>query len=286
MINFYCPDFYLGEKFYIQLLQWQKEIPEVFNENVNIKTIFGSFPNMLWNGGSIFKRERNAFETEIIKIKNIYEKLNIPLQLTLTNSQIKEEHLKDEYCNKILKIMNNGLNEVLVSNNIMEEYIKNNYPNYKINRSIVNTAKDYNWEEALKIKYNNIVLPYRHLENFDILNSIDKKYRNRIEILCNDRCPRDCNRYCTHHMEFEKITLNIEDEDTITECTNEKIKNNILGIDFSSQITYKDIINKYLPLGYTEFKLAGRTNYVDIVCSVIDYFIKPDYKCFIIRQLL
>lgn len=285
-VNYYCPEFFRGKNIYKKLLDYYENYPEIFYDNVKIKAIFGSFRNMLWNGGAVYTGDKN-FLTEVIETRDFYAELNIPLQLTLTNSSLEQNDLYDEYCNNILKIMENGLNEVLVSTDLMYNYIKTNYPNYKINRSIVNTPEDYDWEEALENKYDKIVLPRRHVKDFNTLNSINEKYRNRIEILCNDRCPLDCPFIYSHYKLFEELTIKQgPDKKSALKCKNEKINNSIFNRDFSSQIFYKDIIENYIPLNYTEFKLVGRGNIYNMVMSLVLYFIKPEFQIYAFNELI
>ena len=175
MINYYCPGFFSGKDVYREIFNLKEKYPEIFEEEANIKAIFGSFPNMKWNGGSVDRGSR-TFLSEIIDTRDLYTELNIPLQLTLTSGSLKEEHLYDKFCNTILEVMDNGINEVLVSTELMENYIRKNYPNYKINRSIVNTAKDYNYEEVLESnRFKNVVIPRRHAKDFSFLSKINKK---------------------------------------------------------------------------------------------------------------
>ena len=286
MINYYFADFFTGKNLYKKIIQYQKEYPEIFYDNVNIKYIFGNFPNMLWNGGSIMVNNMRIFTPQIIEIKEWYEELNIPLQLTLTNTSLLEKHLEDEFCNNVLQLMDNGKNEVLVSTDLMYNYIKKNYPNYKINRSIVNTEKDYNWEEALDTKYHNIVMPRRNTTP-EYLSSIGEQYRNRIELLCNDPCPINCPMINTHYKLYEELAMRRgPDIYKAMECHNDIVNNSFFKMDLSSQITYKDINDIYLPLGYTEFKLSGRGSILKILTAVTSYMVKPEYQVMFYEKLL
>ena len=286
MINYYCPDFYHGRKIYENIVKYQKEYPEYFYENVNIRYIFGSFPNMIWNGGSILLGPP-MFLSDIQDFKNFYEELNIPIQLTLTNSSLTEEHLEDYYCNLVLENFNNGQNEVLVSSPILEDYLRKYYPNYKINRSVVNTPDDYDWEKALDTKYHNIVMPKRHGKNLNFLKTIKKEYRNRIEIMCSEICPIDCPFLYQHYKEFEKFTLDRnQNTSELPLCKNTYIKNSLFHADINNFISYKEINNNYLPLGYTEFKLTGRGDKIRILATLLSYMVKQEYQLLFMQKFL
>ena len=75
-------------------------------------------------------------------ILNEFNKRGIPCRYTFSNPMIKEEHLKDEFCNWCLKVADNGLNEVIVMSPILEDYIRKNYPKYKIVSSTCKQIED------------------------------------------------------------------------------------------------------------------------------------------------
>ena len=276
MINYYCPDFHAGRNIYKKLVLLKNKHSEVFNENVNIKVAFGSFPGMIWNGGGV---NMNYFVTmsEVANIINEYKSLDISLQLTCTNPLIEEKHLNDIYCNKILDIWSQSENSVLVSSPILEAYLREKYPYLKIDRSVVNTHHDYDWEKALDSGYNNIVMPRRHSRNFDCLTSIDNQYRNRIEIICNDKCPINCKRIDFHYNDFAKYTLFEDDQNLNLECTNLERKKAPFNNCKKDEISYNEIITNFLPLNYTEFKLTGRGHPIAIVSSIVPYLFKQEY---------
>lgn len=284
MINYYCPDFYNGVKAYEFLDFLQKENPQIFNPEVKVKTIFGSFPNMLWNGGSINVGQFCSIEM-IKELCVFYEDLRIPLQLTMTNPLIEEKHCYDTQCNTILETMRGKGHTILVASPILEEYLRDTFKDdFFYSRSIINTKNDYDWEEALQTRYKEIVMPRRHTKDLKYLDKISPEYRNRIEILCNDPCPIDCPRMDTHYLEYAKFTMQCENPQTT--CTNNKKHSSLLGNVWSDNITYEDILTDYLPLGYTEFKLSGRGALNSVICSLIQYFIKPQYQIIAFSRMI
>ena len=132
MINYYCPGIEQSLEVYKILNFFKNKYPEIFYENVNIKYAFGTFSNMIWNGGCINIGEGKSL-SEIQHICNEYDKLNINLQLTLTNPLIQEEHCYDTYCNSVLNLLKDRNYTILVSSPILEDYLrskfKNNYKN-------------------------------------------------------------------------------------------------------------------------------------------------------------
>ena len=277
-INFHCPEFYLGQNFYQQLIELEDKHPEYFYENSKIDCIFGSFPYMIWNGGGVSQFGDLVSLENLKNIRDLYATLNISLKFTMTNPLIKETDCYDRYCNKVLEVFENGLNQILVSSPILEKYLKEKFPGYKYCKSIIATENDFDYEKELE-NYYQIVLPRRKVKDFDFLNSISKENRDKFELLCNDPCPITCPRLYTHYKDFAKATLyEIEKNDQSIFCTGL----DCTGLRFSQvkedQIFYDEIIKNYLPIGYNNFKLAGRGSLYNIIHAIIPYFIKPEYQ--------
>lgn len=279
MINYHCPDFLYGFEIYKFLFKIQEEHPEVFYDNVKIKSIFGSFPTMTWMGGGYCLLPRTK-SIDIQKIVEFYREKNIPLKLTLTNPMLEEIDCYDRYCNTVLTLCENDINEVLVSSPILEDFIRTEYPRYKINHSIIATEQDKTIEEYIKEldKYNTVVLPRRILKNMDLLEQIPNEYRNRFEFLCNDPCDINCPRLYEHYKDFGKAQLSIPDGERKIGCTslcNEMFPH---AKNYNYQIHYDEIVNLYQPKGFTEFKLSGRSDPIIIILTLVPYLIKPKYQ--------
>lgn len=253
-------------------------MPEMFYENIYFGSIFGSFPGMTWNGGSFYPGQVILIEAE--KVVKLYEELSIPIKLTITNPSLTKEDCYDRYCNALLKLCDNGKNEVLISSKILENYIREKFPNIKINKSIIASQEDCDYIEELKI-YNKIVLPRRVLQDFNFLNSLPNEARSKVELLCNDPCPPNCYRLYDHYKIYGDISLfkdypNSPKADCIFFNTDEDfiLKNHRFK---ESKITIDKIKTDYSPLGFTEYKISGRGHPNDIVFSIIPYLIKSEY---------
>jgi hypothetical protein len=49
--NFHIPDFVRHFRLNLILAEYMKDFPERFRDGARIASIYGAFPNMLWNGG-------------------------------------------------------------------------------------------------------------------------------------------------------------------------------------------------------------------------------------------
>ena len=194
-IKFYLPEFYYKyelNQYFIKLLQ---EHPEYFNDNITIGAVYGTFPGAIWNGGRVFHGTTNA--TNIEATIQSFNKLNVPIRFTFTNSLLEEKHTYDIYCNLIMEKANNGMNEVLTNSEILENYLRKNYPNFKyISSTTKCDRKIESINEACR-KYDLVVPDYRDTVNEDFLNNLIEK--DKIEILINPHCNPNCSRRKEHY---------------------------------------------------------------------------------------
>lgn len=278
MINYHCPGFWTHFEVFQLLFDLYDNHRECFYEDVQISCIFGAFPGMDWNGGSYFPGKADM--QEIINKAQYFSQRKTPLKFTLTNPLLNELDCFNRYCNTILAMCDNGINEVLVSSPIIEEHIRENFPNYKINLSIIETTNtDRTVEEYVDLtkKYNHIVLPRKFNNDFKFLNAIPLEYRNKFEILCTDPCNPNCSRLGSHYYDYAKAQLGLTADNSLLKCSSLDAKEPFrLNKNKEHQIEYDDIKNIYEPIGFSEFKISGRANSAGII-DMVYRLIKPEY---------
>ena len=148
------------------IINLMKDYPEKFRDGYRSGSVYGTFPGAIWNGG------RAVFgitgKNDIENILKIYNSRGIPVRFTWTNSLIEEKHLQDTYCNLIMRMADNGLNQVLVNTPVLEEYIRREYPDFKLISSTTKriTGVDGVLEELQK-DYFLVVLDYDLNHNED-----------------------------------------------------------------------------------------------------------------------
>lgn len=289
-IHFHIPDFGAHFRLNTILLRFLNQKPEYFYDNIKIASIFGTFPGSVWNGGRFL-----SGTAEFRSIQGIIKTFNdagVPLRFTFTNPLITKEHLGDHYCNQILREANNGFNEVIVMSPILEEYIRENYPKYPITSSTckqIENMDDLNAE--LKKDYKYVVLDYNWNNKFDMLEQITPEDRKKCEILVNACCIPHCPQRGEHYRrigedhiklwELEKNPLNKNktfSHDFV--CPYESYKNNIYDtVNFETHISPESILEKYIPMGFNQFKIEGRTTSdINLLETYVYYMAKPEYK--------
>lgn len=255
--------------------------PDIVRDNFKIYSFYGTFPKAIWNGGRVSINEGKVSNKFMKQVRDFYNKKGIKVTFTFTNCLIEERHLKDEYCNQMLKVFHNGMNEVLVVSPVLENYIKEKFPLYKINKSITFADAQKPYDTS---KYHLSVIDKKYNNNFEKLEKIKEK--EKIEILCDETCANDCKFTKQHYTEISRKQLGLDLDLSIPfvgKCRYQhtfKPYNRLKERNEKSKyyISPNDIYEKYLPLGYKYFKLSGRERY-NIVGyeSIINYLFKPEY---------
>ncbi|PWJ13398.1 hypothetical protein [Ruminococcus flavefaciens] len=295
-VRFHLPDFTEHFRFNLVFAHMLKNRPDYFREGVEIASFYGAFPPSLWNGGrTIGGQCDESFVKGVIKSFN---DLGIPLRFTFTNPVLKEEHLYDPFCNRVMELANNGFNEVIVNSPLLEDYIRKTYPDYKLTSS---TCKRLDTEDGflneLKKDYSIVVMDYDLNNKFDILEKVPMEDRPRIEFLsnacCNPKCP---NRkleydligeqmiyYNKHLKEHPELPFDINDytERNVNKLIHCNCRQRTLYEikDLPTHISPDAIWGKYAPMGFEQFKLEGRTaGNLYLIDIYMYYMTKPECR--------
>ena len=243
-----------------------------------------------------FSRNDKGFIKQVIKEFN---NRGIPLRFTFTNPVLEKKHVHDEYCNMIMHLADNGLNEVIVASPVLEDYIRKNYPSYKLTSSTCKriTDPDKLYEEVDK-DYHIVVIDYDLNNKFDVLEKIPDK--EKCELLVNACCNPGCRLRSEHYRSIgaeqlayaEHLKRNPNGEFDFRKAVKYKdyINEDILRCKcmsrsvfqikgLSSHISPDDIWEKYIPMGFSQFKIEGRTiELFNLIEHYMYYMIKPECR--------
>lgn len=295
-VRFHLPGLSSHFRFNLVFAEMLKAYPQFFREGVEIASVYGTFPPALWNGG---RTQQGICDKRFIK--TVLSSLNsrgIPARFTFTNPMIEKKHLSDKFCNMILSMADNGLNECIVMSPILEDYIRNNFPKYKLTSSTCKRITDAEklYEEVGK-DYHIVVIDYDLNHEFDVLEGIPNK--EKCELLVNACCNPQC-EHRSHHYEtlgleqiayanhvrkypdtpFDADKFFREHPESSYEfecrCMNRTI---FEAQKLKNHITPDEIWGKYVPMGFSQFKIEGRTLSVfNLLETYLYYMAKPEYK--------
>ncbi len=286
-VKFHLPGLRANFPINMLLVKMMQTYPEYFREGLEIASFFGEFPTSKWNGGRFSGGDQcnTEFIRQVIKTVNAE---GIPIRFTYTNPLITEEDLADPYCNFCLQEANNGLNEVIVVSPILEEYIREWYPNYKITSSTCKEIKNIDTLNAeLDKDYNIVVLDYNLNNKFDILQQIKKK--EKCELLANCCCIPNCPHRGEHYkfmarqqdivLQNRKLPADKQIAVPTWYCDHGESTSLYVFKNHETHISPDDIWNKYVPMGFNQFKLEGRNaNLFLLVDTYAYYFAKPECR--------
>ena len=270
-VRFHLPDFSEKFKFNLMFITMLEKSPELFREGVEIASVYGVFPPSLWNGGRV--KYGKCDKDYVRLITKTFNDRGIPLRFTFTNPMIEKKHLSDEFCNMVMHIADNGMNECIVMSPILEDYIRKNYPNYKLTSSTCKRITDpAKLEEELAKDYSIVVVDYDFNNNFEVLEKLPRK--QDCELLVNACCEPNCPRRSAHYQsigvqqiaynehikKYPNAPFNVEkyDPEHFRDCPYSQ--RGIFEIrKLRTHISPDDIWEKYVPMGIEQFKIEGRT---------------------------
>ena len=283
-VYWHLPGFYYF--FYLNqiIINLIKEYPEKFNDGYKVASVYGTFPGAIWNGGRAVFGITSKGDME--KIVSTYNKLNVPVRFTWTNSLLTDKHLNDTYCNLIMDIANNGMNQVLVNSPVLEGYLKDNYPDFKYISSTTKRIKDLDaFKEELKKGYYLCVLDYDNNHNDALLEEL-RPEAGKIEILVDEVCFPNCPRRLDHYKDESYAQLTF-DRDSAFKCINNITKPSFEESMKRPAFISNEEIGSYIERGYVNFKIVGRGLPIQMVKdSYMYYLVKEDSKEFISDKLI
>ncbi len=288
--RFHLPDFASQFKFNYVFAAMIKNCPHYFREGVEIASIYGTFPQSLWNGGRTVPGKCNMdFVRGVI---NTLGRNGIPMRFTFTNPMIEEKHLSDRFCNEVLKLADNGINEVIVNSPLLEDYIRRTYPNYKLTSSTCKRITDpEKLREEMEKDYSVVVMDYDLNNKFDILEKLPHK--EKMEILVNACCDPACKKRTEHYRQLGLQQIAVCEhvakypdkpfrlsEHGITNMNCNCAERSIFDIKgLSTHVTPDDIWEKYIPMGFEQFKIEGRTaSRLNLIETYLYYMVRPEFK--------
>ena len=290
-VRFHLPDFSGNFKLNLMFAEMLKHRPDLFREGVEIASFYGVFPPSIWNGG---RTQGGMVDKNFIRavIKAVNDR-GIPLRFTFTNPVLEKKHLSDPFCNMVMAMANNGLNEAIVVSPLLEDYIRNNYPKYKLTSSTCKRITDPKaLEEELGRDYHIVVVDYDFNNNWEVLEKLPRK--KDCELLVNACCEPNCPRRSAHYrcIGVQQIAYNehIKKYKNLPFDAAKYAPENFRNCPYSQRgifdirglrthITPDDIWNKYVPMGFEQFKIEGRTaSPLNVLETYMYYMAKPECR--------
>ncbi|MBQ0004787.1 MAG: hypothetical protein KBS68_02865 [Clostridiales bacterium] len=275
--RFHLPGLFEFHKLYSVFLPLLHEHRDWFYDWCEIGSIYGTPNDCIWSGGRV---ERS--DTDIQDVLELMKKYDISARLTMSNSLIREEHLYDRRCNQICRLFSDPNNGIIVHSDVLADYIRNEYPDYYLVSSTTKVITDFELlkEELDREEFSYVVADFRLNREFASLGALAQSQKDKIEFLCNECCWFYCQDRKTC---YESVShLNMGDGFPEHKCSSPGGEKGYVFSEAMANpgfIGVEDIVKKYLPMGFTNFKIEGRGLGSALILEFILYYMtKPEYQ--------
>ena len=276
--HYHLPGLFEFYEFYQVFLPLFYAHREYFYDWCGIGSIYGAPADCIWGGGRVGGGEHDPHE--VLALLGEY---GISARLTFSNSLLKVEHLSDAKCNALCRLFErSGENGVIVHSDLLLKELKRRYPGRYFVSSTTKVLTDFAQcrQEAERADFRYVVPDFRLNKAFDRLNTLSQPEKDKVEFLCNECCWYGCRdrKHC-----YENVSRNNLGED----CPDHRCAapDAAGGYRFSKAmrspgfIGVEDIRQRYLPAGFSHFKIEGRGLGSALVLEFLLYYMtKPEYQ--------
>lgn len=277
--HFHLPGLFEFYDLYKAFLPLYRNHREWFYDWCDIASIYGSPSDCLWGGGRVGFGEADAED-----VFELMKEFGISSRLTFSNSLLKEEHLSDKKCNELCRLFEKEpvKNGVIVYSDLLLDYLKRNFPGFYFVSSTTKVLTDFSdfKMELARNDFSFVVPDFRLNKKFEKLEALDEGLKNKVEFLCNECCSPFCQerKICYENVSRKNLGLECSDHHCAAPDGDK-------GYRFSSAmksplfIGIDDIQNKYLKMGFSNFKIEGRGLGSAMVLEFLLYYlVRPKYQ--------
>lgn len=274
---YHLPGLFEFYELYREFLPLFRKHREYFYDWCEIGSIYGAPADCIWGGG------RAGFgEQEPEEVLELMQEYGISARLTFSNSLLKEEHLSDKKCNELCTLFEKSVgNGVIIHSDLLLEYLKKNYPGLYFVSSTTKVLTDFEQflNEVNRKDFQYVVPDFRLNKSFDKLNTLSQMQKDKVEFLCNECCWFACKDRKACYEAVSRKNLGLSSEHC---CTAPDMGD---GYRFSKAmknpgfIGVKDILERYLPMGFSNFKIEGRGLGSALILEFLLYYLtKPEHQ--------
>ena len=263
-VYYHLPGLFEFYELYREFLPLFRAHREYFYDWCEIGSIYGAPADCLWGGG------RTSFgEADPGDVLALTKEYGISARLTFSNSLLRPEHLLDRKCNDLCSLFEENSeasigvsNGVIVHSDLLLEHVKKHHPGLYLVSSTTKVLTDF--EEFLgevnREDFCYVVPDFRLNKAFDQLNTLSERQKDKVEFLCNECCFIGCKdrKRCYEAVSRKNLGENRPEH----HCNAPDVGK---GYRFSRAmknpafIGIDDIKNVYAPMGFSNFKIEGRS---------------------------
>lgn len=252
---------------------------EYFYDWCEIGSIYGAPADCIWGGG-----RTGSGDADPRAVLALMQEYRISARLTFSNSLLQSAHLSDAKCNRLCRLFSAGSpqNGIIVHSELLLDYLLQEYPAFYFVSSTTKVLTDFSQfqEEVSRADFRYVVPDFRLNKAFSQLNQLSAPQKDKVEFLCNECCWFDCRerKRCYETVSRKNLGEPCPEHLCIAPDAAE-------GYRFSKAMTnpgfisIEDIQNTYLPMGFSNFKIEGRSLGSAVVLEFLLYYMtKPEYQ--------
>ena len=276
--HFHLPGLFEFYDLYCAFLPLFRDHREYFHDWCDIGSIYGAPGDCLWGGGRVGFGDAQA--KDVVELMEAYA---ISPRLTFSNSLLREEHLSDRKCNALCELFAKQTDcGIVIHSDLLLNYLKERYPELYFVSSTTKVLTNFaDFEAELNRPEFRFVVPDFRLNGaYAELNALTIDQKAKVEFLCNECCFVGCNDRKACYENVSRKSLGEECEDHVCVAPNAR-----RGYRFSDAmknpgfIGVKEIRDKLMPAGFSNFKIEGRSLGSAVVLEMLLYYmVKPEYQ--------
>jgi hypothetical protein len=200
-----------------------------------IDSLFGFVERSMLYGGRVFLR-RELSDRDVFQLNNA----GIGVRLPMTNHYVKrEEYLENK---RLLQKYHQPGNSVICTNDELARWIRDDFPDYRLDASVIKNLKSREKIEEAWELYDSVVLPMSVNEDLEFLEQLEDK--DKITLFANAGCALTCpSKIC-----YVATSKQNKGEDPGPVCSQDLKPRELHGmVDFP--------LEPYIKLGFHRFKL-------------------------------
>ncbi len=284
---YHLPGLFEFYEFYRIFLPLFREHREWFYDWCDIGSIYGAPEGCLWGGG-----RTGSGNADAKSVFSLMKEYGISARLTFSNSLLQKEHLNDKKCNELCALLANAYKDggvqgecrggVIVYSPLLVEYLKINFPELYLVSSTtkVLTGFDDFCSELDCTDFKYVVPDFRLNKRFEDLENLSPFKKDKVEFLCNECCSFECKarKACYENVSRKNLGEDVS-EHKCSAPDGDKGYSFARAMKNPGFIGIQDIQQKYLPMGFSNFKIEGRGLGSAMVFEFLLYYMtKSEYQ--------
>ena len=277
--HYHLPGLFECYELYRVFLPLYRAHREYFYDWCDIGSLYGAPEDCLWGGGRIGSGSHAP--REVLALTREY---GVSARLTFSNSLLRPEHLADERCNRLCRLLAESpgpQNGVIVHSDLLLEHLRRTYPGLYFVSSTTKVLTDFSLlrRELERPEFRYVVPDFRLNKAFAQLNALPQPLKDKVEFLCNECWFFGCR---DRKAWYEAVSRkNLGEPGLEHRCAAPDASE---GYRFSKAmenpgfIGVNDIRDVYLPMGFSQFKIEGRSLGTALLLEfLLHYLTRPEY---------